>query len=383
MLALAALTTPAGAQDAPQAGEQEATPTAAGPAAGVAPVDLAAEVASLDSPLFATREAAEAALRSDPTITLDRLIDLLATSGATLSPEARQRVLGLAQERFFEMPAGALGVEFDSRADIGFAAIARVIDGFPAAALLQDGDVILAVDGMEVGNWELVRAQILSRLPGESMAMRISRGRAEGGERDVLDLDVPLHEYSALPNAPGTPMESARAEGFMLRMARAGVTLDVTQSGTGFTPAGWLEAEGLWPAPSTDTPIGEIRVRPGTNDDASRVFSAGGQPWLASSPDVYLRTSALARERVAGRTIGATAEMPAWWEVMQAYRIAVLQVASMDARYLMLENDANRPAPARKESMHIQRAELLEAIGVFSRDLTDWQDLPDFDPLGG
>lgn len=90
----------------------------------------------------------------------------------------------------------ALGIEFEDLP--AGAEVVTVVEDSPAAAdeLLQPGDVILAVDGEEVGDVESAVEMLGSRSPGDETTLTV--------QRDGDDLDVTL-ELGDNPDDPGRP----------------------------------------------------------------------------------------------------------------------------------------------------------------------------------
>jgi len=87
---------------------------------------------------------------------------------------------------------GWLGVGFIVN-DEGEAEIVSVDDESPAdAAGLQEGDVLLEIDGQEIIDQEMLYREIRMHTPGDKVELRIERG---GKERDI---EVELGEYSQL-----------------------------------------------------------------------------------------------------------------------------------------------------------------------------------------
>ena len=131
----------------------------------------------------------------DPNITLHDL-ETVADS-REFSPEIRELLDVSTLNRFrSDTPKGALGVSFGATRP-GHVEIQTIVgDGsFPASDMLKPGDVIIEVSGVLVEGSAHLRAEILSRLPGDTMPVVI--------ERDGLTIarELPLGSYRNLTGA--------------------------------------------------------------------------------------------------------------------------------------------------------------------------------------
>ncbi|MEL6741119.1 MAG: PDZ domain-containing protein [Planctomycetota bacterium] len=159
-------------------------------------------VARLDHADWRVREQAEVELSDLGDLPYRAIEDELLGDG--LSPERRARLERVAAAAYRREPLGGLGVQFGGPVN-GGVAIQRVIDNgrFPAAGVLQDGDVFTHVAGKPLvrrgdrlaDGQERLRAEILSRAPGETLPVSVIR------DDQQLDLDVPLGSYSDLDGA--------------------------------------------------------------------------------------------------------------------------------------------------------------------------------------
>jgi hypothetical protein len=184
------------------------------PAEVALPASVAALIADLASPDFATRDRASAELVTRRDDAFRAVEAALIAPG--LTPEQEARLTTAARELFVQTPRGALGVQFNTAA--GATIIAQLIPGFPAAQTLKPGDEILRVDGVSAlmptawGQARGVRPMVIARDPGDTIRAAIRR---EGRE---IELDVQLGRFNDLR---GQPLSGADlAEGWALRWAR-------------------------------------------------------------------------------------------------------------------------------------------------------------------
>jgi PDZ domain len=172
----------------------------------------------------------------------------------TLSQEQHSRLMNACYARFIDFPKGGLGVAFGTiqPGSIEVDPIDRD-PRFPASALLNPGDAIARVDGKFVRDSFEVRAQILSRQPGETLPVTIKRGTK------LIEMDLPLGSFNQLSGpARMDPLIIARA--LAIRWERLGIISAVTQSdatnkiGTNTTQESWTKAafpDSVTPNPQT------------------------------------------------------------------------------------------------------------------------------------
>jgi len=142
------------------------------------------------------RQAATEALIASDSIPMSAIDAALASD--ELSPEQRARLTLASVQRYRREPLAGLGVQFGNSGR-GAVLITNVVPGFPASDVLRAGDVIVAVgdslgDGL-IGGQDDLRAEILSRRPGEVMPAFVRRGVR------TLELGLPLGEYAKLQGA--------------------------------------------------------------------------------------------------------------------------------------------------------------------------------------
>jgi hypothetical protein len=159
----------------------------------------------LNATEFQAREAATLKLIDNRQITLAMLEDALLDSSLTL--EQRQRVGRAAKDRFDRSPRAAMGVEFGSNL-VQRIGIQRAIENFASARLLEEGDLIVEAGGVELkgpGVRGQIRAQILSRNPGDTLKIVVRRGD------ETLNIDMPLGSFNDLRSSAYSPSDLSRA----------------------------------------------------------------------------------------------------------------------------------------------------------------------------
>lgn len=190
-------------------------------------------VERLDDPDWGVREGATAALMQTDEVPGEAIEAALRRDD--LSPEQRVRLIRVAATRFRFAPLGGLGVSFGQGGE-GGVSINGVVPGFPAADLLRAGDVILMIGDNPVAGQDHLRAEILSRRPGESMPVLVRR------DRTILDLDLPLGSYNNLDGAAALD-ESTVRQAMRLRYERSGIAWPEPDAvGGGLTASAWIDA---------------------------------------------------------------------------------------------------------------------------------------------
>ncbi|MBY0311733.1 MAG: hypothetical protein K2W85_06670 [Phycisphaerales bacterium] len=172
-------------------------------------------ITHLGSGDFQARRAAAEKLGKISQFTLEMLEDALQRKDLTL--EARSRLLGAARKRFFETPRAALGFQFGGTLRDRIV-IGRLIDGFPAKMVLEEGDMIMSADGYRLEGpvaRAVLPAVIVSHDPGETIKLVVRRGAQK------LTLDVPLGEFARLEQGAWMGPERL-APAWRIRAARLG-----------------------------------------------------------------------------------------------------------------------------------------------------------------
>lgn len=269
-----------------------------------------------------------------------------------LSAQERAELIRDGRGIFERAPRAALGVQFRTPAAEGEVTIERALDGFPVAEYLRAGDVIARVDGRPLAGTDHLRAEILSRLPGETLPMTVRRSipglEGEAANTRELELEVPLGGYEKLEQAG--PEERLLHAAWRARverlLERTGVN-NGAEIGAGLTGVDWLRNEGLWWAGEGEDAAGERRAGDGPAGDGrgvfgrvspERIISIGGRPEDAAQRIAFRRgdqRSMLQEARVRGargRTPGATAEartsLDRLRDAMDSYRLLSLEIAS-------------------------------------------------------
>jgi len=194
-------------------------------------------IGELDADDLTTRELATRRLTTLSGLTLEdveaRLVD------PDLPPETRRRLEQAAVELFRAHPKAGLGVSFARVSPVRGVQIDSTVapDSFPAAAMLQAGDIILLVHGQRVRSAEHLRWIILSHEPGDTLPVELERGG------QTLDVDLPLGDYDDLGNPAlldTLTLQHALAE----RLARRGELPSPDAIGSALTAAMWADAAG-------------------------------------------------------------------------------------------------------------------------------------------
>jgi hypothetical protein len=199
----------------------------------VSTTDFPTLVERLDDDAWLTRESATQSIATDDSIPLDAIAGALGRDD--LSTEQRTRLWQAALNRFRMEPKGGLGVSFQPGGE-GGVRIGETIAGFPAAELLRAGDTVVSVEGRYVSGQNELRAEILSRRPGEVMGVLVRR------DREVLELALPLGAYSELTGAAMLD-EPTAAWALRLRLERAGAAAErIDGIGDGLGATAWIGA---------------------------------------------------------------------------------------------------------------------------------------------
>jgi len=164
-------------------------------------------------------------------------LEIVADSMA-LTPELRELLDVASLNRFRrDTPKGALGVSFGATRP-GHVEIQTIVgDGsFPASDMLKPGDVIVEVAGQPIEGSEHLRAEILSRLPGEELPVII--------ERDGLTLarSLPLGSYRNLTGAALIETDVLR-RALNIRRTRLGIEFPRPDTiGSSIDASAWIDA---------------------------------------------------------------------------------------------------------------------------------------------
>lgn len=219
--------------------------------------ETAAWIERLGDESWSVREAATEALGTvGPEDQSARDAAIVAALGrADLAEEVRLRLIRVAAWRFRSMPLGGLGVSFGTWGEASVE-IRAVVPGFPASDMLRPGDAVTAVDGEIVGGMEHLRAEILSRRPGDTLPVWVRR------DRKMLEMALPLGSFESLDSAAALDDETV-LWAMRLRLAREGVAIGgPDQVGAGLDTDAWIGA--AFPKGRDGTPARAVeRMGPG------------------------------------------------------------------------------------------------------------------------
>ncbi len=145
-----------------------------------------AAVAALDSSVFNERSEASRVL-TDASVAPEQLFAVL--DRETLSTEQRERLLAVVREKVIALPRGALGIRMQPSGDPQRPGveIIMLLPGMPASTVLKVGDRIEEIDGKPITNSNDLVDLIQSRLPGESVKLRVARPERDERGRPKLD----------------------------------------------------------------------------------------------------------------------------------------------------------------------------------------------------
>lgn len=234
----------------------------------------------------------------DPGITLEMLERQLGDH--RLSHEQRARLTLAAMRRFAQRPKGALGVSFGT---IRVGAIEvqpiPVNPDFPASEVLLPGDLIAMVAERVIDGSYSLRAEIISRSPGETLPITVVRA-----ER-VLHLDLRLGSLEDLTGAIRMDTELLH-NALALRWERLGLSQHARKSiGEGLDLEAWSDAA-FPPARTPDPRQPNLRAPRGWIVGEEVRIETSGSGWSPSAIDIW--TSRLDIDEAAtkrGRTLSS------------------------------------------------------------------------------
>ncbi len=155
---------------------------------------LLAYVEALDDPRLDVREEATQRLISDTAISREAIDMFLREQWETLAPEALERFLLAARERYVANP-GAIGIQFGEAAT---AVIQVVREEAPAAMVLQPGDQFLSLNGIILPEARFEQQTELRRIMSELKAGDMVHARIRRGLRE-LEVSFALADPARLP----------------------------------------------------------------------------------------------------------------------------------------------------------------------------------------
>ena len=231
-------------------------------------------VAQLGSEKFTARRQATERLTANEQFTLEMMESALAGKG--LSLEARHRLSSIARQRFYRTPRGALGFQFgDQLRDP--VVVKETIPRFPAAKMLEPGDLIVVADGVKLegpSGKSLLQVVIISHDPGEKLHLTIRRGAKK------MVMDVPLGRFEDLGNGGVALIEDrlTRAWRFRVQSRMGGMGEPIRIAG----------ATGSWISKLEDAQRKlDVAIRRDANDMPVR-FAGGGMPRAAMGDEGHL-----------------------------------------------------------------------------------------------
>lgn len=160
-------------------------------------------VRELNSTSFVERELAENELQFGDGVRLGELESELRR--ADLSQEQRLRLLKAASVRFASEPRGAMGIQLSNEVSELGLRINGPVEGFDSMGKLQVNDIISEIGGLAIRSQTDLQAAIVSRSPGEVVAVEVVRGA------EKLRLDLRLGSWSDLSSPGGLPRPSLEA----------------------------------------------------------------------------------------------------------------------------------------------------------------------------
>ena len=228
------------------------------------PAGLPDLVKNLDAPDAQVRIEATEALFQSPAISLKQMEARLREG--QLSPEQRQRLLGVAARRFRSEPRAAMGIQYDGNLGSHRVTLAFLQPGFNAAQVLRVGDRVIAAAGETIDNGDTMRAVIVSRAPADEIPVTVVR------EGATLNLSVTLGDFGHLRQpSPLDPMVLAEAWRMRSRGLDPPELAGVPPIESGLSPNDWASRYTLLPDEAADMGL----VRPG--NEAAIGLVAGGE----------------------------------------------------------------------------------------------------------
>lgn len=155
----------------------------------------------------------------------------------TLSLEQRARLMQACLQRFREHPKGGLGVAFGATS-VGSIEVVPIENNpnFPASKMLLLGDAIASVDGVMMKSSYDLRAQIVSREPGEMLPVTVIRAGK------LIEMNLPLGSFTKLTGTARLDQPLAK-RALELRWARKGILIEHPDTiGLAITLEQWTDA---------------------------------------------------------------------------------------------------------------------------------------------
>ncbi|MCL4222367.1 MAG: PDZ domain-containing protein [Phycisphaerales bacterium] len=316
---------------------------AAASVGSAAPLDVKAELARLDSPVLAERDAAEVALANSSDFQLQDLEAL--ARRVDLSPEQRLRLRQVGRQLFKSRALPGLGVQFGGFGTDGVI-IQETIPGFPAAGVFQPFDVIRALNGQPVTTQDDLRWLILSQDVDDTLEIEYARNGL------IAVVQCRLGKFSDLPNAV-RPSDVDMARAFALRWERrvGPSTSGELIIGSDISVDQWAQAAGAR--------AGGARPWPLPRESGSRIVGFGGQPRTSLvSHQAFVEPALLLDETFGSREINSTVA-----DVVERIRTLTRQRALLDERAQTLERHADTAGnPDQRDQFRSMRDGTLREI---------------------
>jgi PDZ domain-containing protein len=313
---------------------------------------LDALLEAMNSERLAERESAEREIAALPGITLGQVERLARSDGLTPEQVYRLRQVG---RRLFDMrPLAGMGVQFQGFSDDGVV-IANTIEGFPARDVLEPLDSIQVLNGRRMRTQDDLRWAILSRDPGDLLALVVKRGDK------TLEVEVRLGRFDDLPNAQ-RPNKVDLAYAFGERWSR-GVgepLVEMDSIGGDITVERWARVE----AGAADDD--RAAIWPLTRESASRILAFGGLPRSGLAIRQALADFSgpvVSRDRSRAR-VSTIAQLVDQMRSLNRQRIVVDQRAQTLERHADMVTDE-----ARREQLKGMRNTALQEIIVIDAQL--------------
>lgn len=167
------------------------------------PPQILQRIEALDDDAWTVREVASRGLLVPA---VDDNVLLAALSQLELTTEQRARLVRIAVRRVLDAPRGALGIRMRRGAmREGGVTVEALIQGMPAADVLEVGDRVTAIDGTVIQTSEDLTWVVQSKLPGDEIVVDVSRRLPERNGQLQVDADGrPLTEELRLRFALGS-----------------------------------------------------------------------------------------------------------------------------------------------------------------------------------
>ncbi len=177
----------------------------------------------------------------------------------TLAPEQRSRLEQALWTMWESKPRGALGISMSP--GVGGVLVTSVHEGFPAARVLQAGDLIVAIDGEPITTNNQLINQVQAKGPGDRLKLVVDRAgplapAVQARKPERLELELVLGDFAVLErNNPRDTMRPAgRRDGFerVMQEERSHLT-GASQQVVPGVPQGFIGVDGQGATAGTST----------------------------------------------------------------------------------------------------------------------------------